>query len=418
MEPKNKLLKGDYMIWVIFIMLCLLSLVECFSAMGTLSYGRAHPYQPIIRHAFFLFVGFGIVVAAQRLSYKYTLITAYFGLLLSIVLLIITPIIGVELNGGTRWLNIFGIQFQPSELAKITLVLYIAWTIGSAKNKDSEEALRIAFWKVLIATGVICLLIVTQNLSTAILVALTAYLMMLIGGLPKLHMRVLSASAAVIFLFAFLLLRLIPSVPGIDRWETWHNRLVTHEVDVLDPSYQKTDDNAQIHYAKIAIANGKFLGKFPGNSTQRDFLPQAYSDFIYAIIIEEMGWLGMLFTPLLYILLLFRCRRIARSCARPVPSLLVIGCSLIIAIQAFFNLAVAVGALPVTGQTLPLVSRGGTSVIITCLYFEVILRVSQFGIERQAQLAQMEMTDSITEADLQVQDILEKKTEEPTEEII
>ncbi|MBO5978214.1 MAG: FtsW/RodA/SpoVE family cell cycle protein, partial [Bacteroidales bacterium] len=135
----------------------------------------------------------------------------------------------------------------------------------------------------------------------------------------------------------------------------------------------------QKHHAKIAISQGKFLGVLPGNSSQRDFLPQAYSDFSYAIIIEDLGWLGLLGVPLIYIMLLFRCRKIAQSCTRMVPALLVMGCGLIVAMQSFVNMAVAVGFFPVTGQALPLVSRGGTSGVITCLYFALILSVSRFG---------------------------------------
>lgn len=373
----KKLFKGDAVVWILFTLLIVLSLVECFSALGTLAYSRANLFQPIIRHGGFLMVGFALVVALHHVPYKITGIIAPLAMIISIIFLILALFSGVELNDAKRWLDIFGIQFQPSEIAKVSLVMYIAWTMGKAhQNEDGREK---AFWRVLIATGIIVLLIFTQNMSTAVMISLFAYLMLWIGGAPKKHMLYLTGIVAAFGLLAYIALVSIPDFPGVSRWSEWHSRLVSNEVDVLDPAYRLTDDNLQEHHAKIAISQGKFLGVLPGNSSQRDFLPQAYSDFIYAIIIEDLGWLGLLGVPLIYIMLLFRCRKIAQSCTRMVPALLVMGCGLIVSMQAFVNMAVAVGFFPVTGQALPLVSRGGTSGVITCLYFAIILSVSRFG---------------------------------------
>lgn len=373
----KKLFKGDTVVWILFVLLIVLSLVECFSALGTLAYSRTNMFQPIIRHGGFLLVGFCLVLALHHVPYKVTGILAPLAMLVSIFFLILALFSGVELNDAKRWLDIFGIQFQPSEIAKVSLVMYIAWTLGKAHQ--SEDGGEKAFWKVLIATAIIVLLIFTQNMSTALMIAFFAYLMLWIGGAPKKHMIYLTVLVGSVGILAYIALVSIPDIPGVSRWSEWHSRLVTNEVDVLDSAYRVTDDNLQEHHAKIAISQGKFLGALPGNSSQRDFLPQAYSDFIYAIIIEDLGWLGLLGVPLIYIMLLFRCRKIAKSCSRMVPALLVMGSGLIVALQAFINMAVAVGFFPVTGQALPMVSRGGTSGVITCLYFAIILSVSRFG---------------------------------------
>ena len=374
----KKLFKGDTVVWILFTILIVLSIVECFSAIGTLAYARSNMFQPIIRHAGLLLLGYAIVIALHHVPYRLTGLLTPVAMIISILFLILALFNGVELNDAKRWLEIFGIQFQPSEIAKVSLVMYIAWTLGKAhQSPDGKEK---AFWKVLIATGIICLLIVTQNMSTAVMIAFFAYLMLWIGGAPLKHMLWLTGIVASVGLILLLLLVNVPDIPGVSRWSEWNSRLVSDdEVDVLDDAYRLTDENMQEHYAKIAISQGKFLGVLPGNSTQRDFLPQAYSDFIYAIIIEDLGWLGLLGVPLIYIMLLFRCRKIAKSCTRMVPALLVMGCGLIVSMQAFVNMAVAVGFFPVTGQALPLVSRGGTSGVITCLYFALILSVSRFG---------------------------------------
>ncbi len=378
----KKLFKGDSIVWILLLLLMALSVVECFSALGTLAYKRDNMFMPILRHAGILFAGFVLVVVLHNVPYKWTGFLSYPLMGASVFLLVLALFsenVGVELNEAKRWVEVFGIQFQPSELAKISLVIFIAWTLGTAHKEVDGSGYVKAFWKVIIATGIVVLLIITQNMSTAIMIAVFAYLMLFIGGAPKKHMIWLTVVVGGGALLVYIALTAIPDIPGVDRWASWHNRLVPHSVDVLDPSYTRTDENSQVHYAKIAISQGKFLGALPGNSTQRDFLPQAYSDFIYAIIIEDMGWLGMLLVPALYIILLFRCRKIAKSCTKMTPALLAMGAGLIVALQAFVNMAVAVGFFPVTGQAMPIVSRGGTSSIITCCYFALILSVSRYG---------------------------------------
>ncbi len=380
MELIQSVFKGDKVIWMIFLFLCIISLVEVFSAIGTLAYARMNPFEPIIRHGLYLLIGVALVVASHNFHYKYTALLVFPLLLLSVIMLILTPIIGVRLNEAARWIEIFGIQIQPSELAKLSMVLFSAWFLGRAQG--SKEAMDKAFWVVLIVTAALAFLIVFENLSTAILLCLFVFLMMVVAGVDwkkLLILFLLVASAAALLLF---LLIKIERLDGVPRWETWHNRLVTEQLDVRDEGFKITDENRQVSHAKIAISGGKFLGVLPGNSSQRDFLPQAYSDFIFAIIIEDLGWLGLFGVPFLYLFLLFRALKIAKRCTKSVPMLLVLGSALIISMQAFVNMAVAVNWFPVTGQPLPLISRGGSSGVITCLYFAIILSVSNFATQK------------------------------------
>lgn len=393
MELMQSVFKGDKVIWMIFLLLCLVSLVEVYSAIGTLAYARMNPFEPIIRHAVFLLVGAGLVVAFHNFHYKFTALLVLPLLLASAIMLILTPIIGVRLNEAARWIEIFGIQIQPSELAKLSIVLFSAWMLG--RSQGSKEAMDKAFWVVLIVTAAFAFLIVFENLSTAILLCIFVFIIMIVAGVDwkKLLTLFLLVAAAACLLW-FLLIK-IERIDGVPRWETWHNRVVTEKLDVKDPAFRITDENRQVSHAKIAISQGKFLGVMPGNSSQRDFLPQAYSDFIYAIIIEDLGWAGLLGVPILYLFLLFRALKIAKRCGKSVPMLLVLGSALIIAMQAFFNMAVAVTWFPVTGQPLPLISRGGSSGVITCLYFAVMLSVSNFATQQPEQQEELPLPNEI-----------------------
>lgn len=379
----KRFFKGDKTIWFVYLSLCLVSLLEGFSATSTLAYQQG--YMPYFKHVFFLVVGVAMVVACHNLPLRVLIRITYPLLGVSILLLIMVLVGGRELNDGKRWLSIFGFSFQPSELAKLALVMFVSLRLGKAIQQPEENGMKKAFTEVMVVTAVIALLIFTQNLSTALLICIFVYIMMIIAGVPWRPYLLKLTVFVVVFGGIFLaLLYSIPTmpIPGVEkRWTTWHNRLVTsnEELSVLDPNYRRTDENAQVHHAKIAISEGRIWGKLPGNSSQRDFLPQAFSDFIYAIVIEELGWLGMIFVPVLFVVLMFRCRRIARSCIKPYPILLVLGCALIVSLQAFINMAVAVGYFPVTGQTLPIISKGGSSGMVTSLYFAIILSVSRFG---------------------------------------
>lgn len=378
MDLLQKIFKGDRIVWIVYAVLCFISLIEVFSASSTLAYSTQNPFGPIARHASFLIMGTVGVIFLHNFHYKYTKVLGFVMLFLAVTLLILTPLIGVRVNNASRWIELFGIQFQPSEFAKLAMVIITAFVLS--KCQRTEEALDKAFWIIMTFTAGFAALILAENLSTALMLCVVIYIMLFFGRVSWKKLLIL---AGIVLFFAavfLLLLKYVDSMPGMKRWGTWHNRIFGQEIGVMDPGFKITDENYQSSHANIAISNGTFFGCLPGNSTQRDFLPQAYSDFIYAIIIEETGWLGAIAVPFLYLILLYRALKIARKCTKVFPMLLVMGASLIVSFQAIVNMLVAVGAGPVTGQPMPLVSRGGTSTLITCIYFGIILSVSRYGI--------------------------------------
>lgn len=382
MDLASKLFRGDRVVWIIFMFLCLISVIEVFSATSTLAYRNANHWVPIVRHTSFLLGGFMLVLLIHNIPYRF--FSALILLLpVSMGLLILTPFFGVDANGASRWMEIFGIQFQPSEFAKLSLIVFVSFVM-SKRNKFTEDQI---FKYILIAAGITCLLIFPENFSTALMLFAICFMLMFIGQVPFLKLLKMGTILVLCGVALLLLIRFTPEdimkkyLP--DRFATWQARLERFDgpgESEIDPAtYTITDDNYQVSHAKIAIARGGLIGKMPGHGQQRDFLPQAYSDFIYAIIIEEMGILGGMFVLLLYIMLLVRVGMIARRCEKPFAKYLVIGCGLVIVVQAFANMAVAVDLIPVTGQPLPLISRGGTSTLITCIYIGIILSVSRFG---------------------------------------
>lgn len=364
-------------------LLCLVSLIEVFSATSTLAYKNANHWAPIVRHASFLLGGFVIILLIHNFHYKF-FSGLIFLLPVSIVLLMLTPWIGVSANDAHRWLEIFGVQFQPSEFAKLSLIVFIAFMM-SRRNRFTEKQI---YYSILITAGITCGIIFWENVSTAIMLFMICFFMMFIGQLSFWKLFRLGAG---LVLGGCLLLFVIYNTPD-DMLEKVPGRFTTVKARLeryFNPPEEQvdkngimiiTDENYQEVHAKIAIARGGILGKMPGHGQQRDFLPQAYSDFIYAIIIEELGILiGGLGVLLLYIMLLVRGGIIAWRCEKPFAKYLVLGCTLVIVVQAFTNMAVAVDFFPVTGQPLPLVSRGGTSILISCIYIGIILSISRFG---------------------------------------
>lgn len=379
MDLASKFFKGDRVIWVIFMFLCLISVVEVFSATSTIAYKNANYWAPIVRHATFLLVGFVCVLILHNIPCRF--FPAMIVLLpISVLMLIATPFIGVSANDAHRWLEVFGIQFQPSEFAKLAAIVFVAFLL-SKRGKFTEGQI---FKYILIGVGLTCILILPENFSTAFMLFGVCFLMMFIGQLP---LSKLAKLAGVLLLALTLFVTALVVTPDkllkvIPRALTWKERIMdfTHkDKGAADGTYVITDDNYQVSHAKIAIARGGLLGKMPGHGQQRDFLPQAYSDFIYAIIIEELGLVGGIFVLLLYIMLLVRVGMIARRCEKAFPKYLVLGCGLLVVVQALANMAVAVNLIPVTGQPMPLVSRGGTSTLLSCIYFGIILSVSRFG---------------------------------------
>jgi cell division protein FtsW len=316
------------------------------------------------------------------------------------VLLILTPFIGESVNNADRWISIMGFTIQPSEIAKISLMGTIAFLLSKQNGHNDGILFK---WMIGLMI-VVCGIIAVDNLSTAVLLFGVCYLLMFIGNVKITRLlKVAGVGIAIILLFV-LLLNIIPeswtdSGP-LNRLGTWQNR-ITHFGEAKEMTEEEyftiTDENYQVAHAKIAISNGGVFGVFPGNSTERDFLPQAYSDFIYAIIIEEMGLLGGMFVLLLYLVILIRGGIIARKTEKLFPKYLVMGSALMLSIQAFINMAVAVNLIPVTGQPLPLISRGGTSTLITCAYFGLILSADRFGISKKKEGDSVDSDDKSNE---------------------
>ena len=398
-------IKGDGIIWMVFFFLCIISIVEVYSSSSTLTFKSGSYYGPVLRHTGLLLVGVLFMIITMNIKCKYFKIVTPFALVISLAMLIVVLMMGQSTNGAARWIGLFGIQFQPSELAKGALVLAEAQILSAMQTEIGADrrAFKFIFWLSLPYV----MLIAVENLSTAMLICITIFLMMFIGRVPKSQ---LNRTIGVVVLLAAVGIGLImllgsqeskenlnnekmvltekqptPEKTGslskvFHRFGTWQARFQKFlNNEEISPEQYDLDKDAQVAHANIAIASSNIVGKGPGNSVERDFLSQAFSDFIYAIIIEEMGIWGAAFVCLLYIILLFRTATIANRCANAFPALLIMGIALMLTIQAFFNMMVAVGLAPVTGQPLPLISRGGTSTIMNCIYIGIILSVSYWA---------------------------------------
>lgn len=375
----KKYLKGDTTLWVVFIALCILSIIEMYSASSTLAYKASNHIFPLLRHVGFLGGGILIVFVVHMIPYKYIRIFSYLGLVISTVLLVVVLIKGHSENDAARWLVIGGVQFQPSEIAKLSVIIVAADMISRIRDNKREE--WIYFRNTIIMLIIVCGLILLQNFSTAFILFLVVFIMMFIGRISFIY---LGSFALILILCLGLGYEALKTIPesqmpkALKRSSTWVARIERHfDKNTKENKYVMNDKNRQEIYGQIAIARGGVFGVLPGNSIERDFLPQAYSDFIYSIIVEEMGLIGGFMVIILYLILLFRAGRIAMNCSSVFPAILVIGLSLMIVIQTFVNMSVATSLIPVTGQPLPLISRGGTSILITCIYFGVILGITR-----------------------------------------
>ncbi len=388
------LFKGDKVIWIIFLFLCLISVVEVFSAASTLTYKSGDHWGPITQHSVILMVGAVIVVLVHNIPCKYFSVLPFFLLPLSCILLIFVMGMGIitgdRVNGAARWMTFFGIQFQPSELAKMAVIIVTAFILSKFQEEDSAhpKAFKYIIWII----GIVFVLIAPENGSTAALLFGVVFLMMLIGRIPWRQLGKLVAVIGIILTIGVSLVLVTPAsvynkVPGLHRVETWQSRIkgFFEDKEAVPAAKYDIDKDAQIAHANIAIATSHVVGKMPGNSVQRDFLSQAFSDFIFAIVIEELGLLGGAFIVMLYLWLLIRAGRIAKRCDKYFPAFLVMGIAMLLVSQAMLNMMVAVGLFPVTGQPLPLISKGGTSTLINCAYIGMILSVSRYVIQKEEQ---------------------------------
>lgn len=379
MDLIKNLFKGDKVIWIIYFVLCMISIIEVFSASSTLTYKSGDHWRPITMHIVLLTVGTIIVLIVHNIPCKRFKLFA--GLLpFSWLALIGVLINGALTNGAKRWIDLGFFQFQPSEVAKMCTLISVAYILSKAQEEGNANPK--AFKQILIVTGITIMLIISENLSTALLLASSVFLLMFVGRIPLKQMLMLTVAGISFLVVAFATIKFIPTsawdAVGLDRMSTWQNRINDHfkKEDVPAAKFDINND-AQVAHANIAIASSNIIGKGPGNSVQRDFLSQAFSDFIYAIIIEEMGLIGGAVVVILYLLLLIRVAKIARNCDRSYYVFLITGFAILISLQAMFNMLVAVGIIPVTGQPLPLISKGGTSTLVNCVYIGIILSISR-----------------------------------------
>ena len=398
----NNIFKGDKVIWMVFFFLCLISVIEVFSASSELTYKGGSYWSPMFKHIGILIMGIFFMVITLNIKCKYFKIVTPFLLIISILTLIWVFFAGQSTNGAQRWISIVGLQFQPSEIAKGTMVLATAQILSAMQTDNGAD--RNAFKFIIWVCAFIIPLIMLENLSTAILLCAVIFMMMVIGRVPTKQLGRLLGVIMLIGVFVFTFIMAVGKDRGdgnmnskknlteqvkpkeelglldkvFHRADTWKNRIdkFANNKEVA-PEDVDLDKDAQVAHANIAIASSNVVGKGPGNSVERDFLSQAFSDFIYAIIIEEMGIEGAAIVAFLYIILIFRTGRIANRCENTFPAFLAMGLALLLVTQALFNMCVAVGLVPVTGQPLPLVSKGGTSTIINCVYVGAILSVSR-----------------------------------------
>ena len=415
----GNIFKGDKVIWMVFFFLCMISIVEVFSASSNLTYKSQNYIGPIAFHTVTILIGALTAVITLNIPCRYFKLMTPFLLIISGLTLLWVLVGGESINGANRVISLpGGVTFQPSEIAKGTMVLITAQILSAMQREDGAD--KKAFKYILCIVLPTAALIGIENLSTAALLFTVIFLMMFIGRVPLSQMGKLVGAATILIAIFLTMVFTLGSIgaPEEDnkqtveavqaggstdtkvikgggvfhRFVTWRNRIVKHidKKEILPEDYD-LDKDAQVAHANIAIVSSNIIGKGPGQSVERDFLSQAFSDFIYAIVIEELGIIGAAFVVLLYIVLLYRAARIASRCENNFPAFLVMGLALLLVIQATFNMLVAVGIAPVTGQPLPLISKGGTSTIINCAYIGVILSVSRSAKKRPEKIAVKEI---------------------------
>ena len=413
LQKFQNIFKGDRIIWMIFFILCIISVLEVYSSSSRLGYKSGNYWFAATYHTIILLVGVVSMIGVLNVPCRYFKLATPLLVPFSLILLILVYIIGTKENDAARWIKLFGIiPLQPSEIAKGTIVLATAHILSQLQTPEGAHPNAT---KYILGTSLpLIALIFPENFSTAALMLGVVFMMMVIGRVPMKHIGYIISFCVISAIIGITLVLTIgksktqldepqnsqqltevvtstnndsplveiedaPKRGGIlHRLDLWKQRID----DFMDHSYVAPEDydldkKGQVGHANIAIASSHIIGVGPGNSVQRDFLPLAFSDFIYAIIFEELGLLGAAFVALLYISLLFRTGYIARRCANPFPAFLAMGLALLIVVQALFNMMVATGLAPVTGQPLPLISKGGTSSIINCIYIGMILSISR-----------------------------------------
>jgi cell division protein FtsW len=382
--------KGDKVIWALVILLALVSLLAVYSATGSLAYKnfRGNTEIYLFKQIAFIMAGIMVIYFAHLVNYTFYSKVAKVAFVISLLLLFYTLFFGVKMNEGSRWIRLpfINMTMQTSDLARLSLFMYLARLMS--KKQDVIKDFKKGFLPVIAPVAVTCALIAPANLSTALLLGASCLLLLFIGRVSTKHilMTIGIALVPIMILIAAAMIRhgktnkeetavAVKKSSSIifGRVDTWIGRME----DFMYGSNDVDNDAYQVNQAKIAISKGGLVGVGPGNSTTRDFLPQAYNDFIYAIIIEEYGLMGGAFIMFIYLVFLYRCIRIYKRCPFAFGAFLALGLSFTLAIQAVANMAVTVNLFPVTGVTLPLVSMGGTSFIFSCLAIGIILSVAR-----------------------------------------
>ena len=378
---KNKLIQGDLVLWGILALLAIFSFFPVFSASSNLSYvvGNGTPWQHLFKHMFILVMGFIIMIGIHKIPFQYFKGISVLLLPVVAILLVYTLSQGATIGGAnaSRWIRIpfVGIGFQTSTLASLVLMMYVVHYL------DKTKASVVRFSETLLPlwgpVGIVLALILPANLSTAVILFTMVILICFMGGYPFKYLLAILGMALGVLLVFFLTAKAFPNLLP-NRVDTWTSR-----IENFATPKEGSAGNYQVERAKIAIATGGFTGVGVGKSVMKNFLPQSSSDFIYAIIVEEFGLLGGVLIILLYLLILFRIMVIAHKTISFYGKLLVMGVGLPVIVQAFINIGVALNVFPVTGQTLPMISSGGTAAWMTCIAFGIILSISVAQIENE-----------------------------------
>ena len=373
---KNIHLRGDKVIWAVVFALSIFSVLLVYSTAG---------WNFLFNHLIKLFIGLFFLYQVHKIKFKYFAKIGVLGFFISIVLLILVFIMGVTVNGASRWLSIAGFQFQPSDIAKLSILLFMARQLS--KYRFEIKNFKYLLFYVIFPLFVICALILPNNFSTSALIFLNGLVLMYVA---KVKIKYLSTIVGV-GVFAVSLIYIVAKTNPefvnqfMPRSSTWVSRIDSY---FNDEKKQELNQDYQQQQALVAIYNGGFSGKGPGKSTQRNLLPYSSSDFIFAIMVEEYGLVvGALLPILLYLILFYRSLRIASKITSVFGGLLCVGLMFSLVFQAFINMLVSVGVLPVTGQTLPLISMGGTSILFTCITVGIILSVSNDTTDREYETA-------------------------------
>jgi len=419
--------RGDKVIWALVLLLVLVSLLAVYSATGSLAYkkykGNTEVY--LFKQIAFIAIGFCIIYFAHRVNYTIYSKLAKILFLLSIPLLLYTLFFGVTMNEGSRWIRVpvINMTMQTSDLAKLALFMFLARLLSRKQHKIKD--FKKGFLPVIIPVAITCLLIAPANLSTALLLGASCMLLLFIGRVSGKHLLMVIGVALIPVLFLVMAAVIRHKSGGAEeeavsgtrekssrltaRVETWIGRVE----NFIYGSRASDDDLYQVNQAKIAIARGGYLGRGPGNGEARNFLPQAYNDYIFATLIEEYGLVGGAFILFIYLVFLYRSIRLFKKCPFAFGAFLALGLSFTLVIQAMANMAVNVNLFPVTGVTLPLVSMGGSSFLFTCLSIGIILSVA-----RNVEQLEGKTEEPIDEDEDNVDDVEEVEEEENEDQTI